>query len=93
MLGLLHRLTRREGLSLAVAHVDHGLREGSNAEGEMVRATAGELKLPFAMRRLELDAGPGLPARARLARHAALREMADEADCSVVALRNEPLPR
>lgn len=86
MLGLLHRLAHREGLWLGVAHVDHGLREASRREAQLVARVSDELGLEFATRRLELPSGPGLPARARQARHAALREMADGFSATTIAL-------
>lgn len=86
LLGLLARLARRERLHLHVAHVDHGLRVGSPADAELVRDVAGELDLPVSVHRLELAAGPGIPARARRARRRALVEVARSTGAGVVAL-------
>ena len=86
LLGLLERLSRREGLRLSVAHVHHGLREASDAEASACQRLADRLGLPFACRRLELTRGPALPERARDARHRALVEMADAAGSSFIAL-------
>lgn len=86
LLGLLHCLAPSLSLRLAVGHVDHGLRPESEAEALGVRALAQRLDLPFFCRRVALCRGPGLPARARDARRDALREQADQAGASVIAL-------
>jgi tRNA(Ile)-lysidine synthase len=86
-LGLLSLLSRSERLELTVAHVDHGLRPASAAEGDLVAALADRLELGCVRARLGLEPGPGLPARARLARRAALEQQAAvcEADAIVLA--------
>jgi tRNA(Ile)-lysidine synthase len=73
-LGLLTLLRRSEGLELCVGHVDHGLRAESPAEAELVADTAAALGLRCVRARLELERGPGLPARARDGRRAALED-------------------
>ncbi|MEZ4383174.1 MAG: tRNA lysidine(34) synthetase TilS [Nannocystaceae bacterium] len=86
LLGLLELVAAKLAVELAVAHVDHGLREGSADEAAAVVALArgrGHLALS---RRLELAAGAGLPARARDARRAALVQMSEEAGCATIAL-------
>jgi tRNA(Ile)-lysidine synthase len=48
LLDILHRLAPDWGLSLHVAHLNHGLRPGAaEAEAERVRAEAGKRGLPF----------------------------------------------
>lgn len=86
MLGLLDRLSRREGLTLVLGHVDHGLRAESAQEAEEVAALASSLALSCERVRLQLKRGPGLAARARDARHAALREMAALSGSELIAL-------
>ncbi|MCB9712831.1 MAG: tRNA lysidine(34) synthetase TilS [Myxococcales bacterium] len=86
LLGLLHAIADRDALRLSVGHVDHGLRPESGDEAARVASIAERLGLPFAVDRLELAAGPGLPARARDARLAALREQAAQQGARVVAL-------
>src|SRR5690606_5087811 len=76
-LGLLLILRRSEGLELAVGHVDHGLRPESHAEAQGVEDLARALGLSCFVTRVELEPGPGLPARARQARQLALRNQAE----------------
>lgn len=84
--GLCHLLAGPEALRLAIGHVDHGLRPESADEAAGVARLASRLGLPFAARRLTLAPGPGLPARAREARRAALLELAGEFGAPAVAL-------
>jgi tRNA(Ile)-lysidine synthase len=60
------------GLRVTAIHVDHGLRAGSAAEAEVVRANAFRLGAAFRSERIRLDDGPNLEARARDARYAVL---------------------
>ena len=60
------------GLEVTAVHVDHGLREGSTAEAEIVRANALHLGAKFRAERVHLLDGPNLEARAREARYAVL---------------------
>jgi hypoxanthine phosphoribosyltransferase len=53
-------------------HVDHGLRAGSSAEAGVVAEAAERLGARFESRRVSLDPGPNLEARARAARFAVL---------------------
>lgn len=86
LLGLLHLLAGPDRLRLAVGHVDHGLRPASADEAALVQRQAERLGVPVAVTRLRLAPGPGLPARARHARRAALRAQAQAAGASWVAL-------
>lgn len=86
LLGLLCLLAPRERLRLSVGHVDHALRASSADEAALVRHVAEDRGLPFALDRLDLPPGPGLPARARQARRAALREQARRQGADFVAL-------
>ena len=86
LLGLLALLRGSEGLVLTVAHVDHGLRPEAEAEARLVTSLATRVDAPVRHRRLTLAGGPGLAARARAQRRAALLEIAGEVDASWVAL-------
>ena len=65
-------LTRLAGCEAKAVYVDHGLRPGTDFEAEVVEAAARGLGAEFEVRRVEVDDGPNLEARARDARHAAL---------------------
>lgn len=60
------------GLVVTAVHVDHGLRAGSAAEAEVVRANADRLGAAFRSERVHVVDGPNLEARARDARYAVL---------------------
>lgn len=77
LLGLLALIAEADRLELTVGHVDHGIREDSRRDAEHVAGLAAGLGLASRVTRLELAAGAGLPARARDARRAALRAMAE----------------
>lgn len=87
LLGLLGLVTDADRLLLSVGHVDHGLRAASADEANHVQRVSERLGVACAVQRLELDGGaPGLPARARQARHAALRTMAEACGAARVVL-------
>ena len=60
---------------VGVASIDHGLRPSSEAEVESVRGLATKLGLPFHTACLGLPSGPGMEARARKGRYAALEAL------------------
>lgn len=86
LVGLVAALAPRDRPRLAIGHVDHGLRPDSGADAAAVVALARRLGLPCGVRSLSLPPGPGLPARAREARRAALLDLAREAGAAFVAL-------
>jgi tRNA(Ile)-lysidine synthase len=85
-LGLLMLLRRSEGLELVVGHVDHGLRAESRAEAEHVEQVAAALELTYRCTRLDLSPGPGIPARARAGRRAALDEQREACGATAIVL-------
>ena len=60
------------GCEPTAVHVDHGLRDGSAAEADIVAQAADRLGVPSRSVRVEVGEGPNLEARARAARYAAL---------------------
>jgi tRNA(Ile)-lysidine synthase len=60
------------GLDVTAVHVDHGLRDGSAEEAEVVAAASTGYGAAFRAERVEVGAGPNLEARARAARRAVL---------------------
>ena len=60
------------GLDVTAVHVDHGLREGSGAEAEVVSSAASTLGAGFRAERVAVAPGGDLEARARAARRAVL---------------------
>jgi tRNA(Ile)-lysidine synthase len=84
-LARLHRLFR---IRLAVFHFDHRLRKGSEEDGRYVRRQAERLGLPFELREAA-DAparGQSPEAWARLARYAALTQVATDLGADRAAL-------
>lgn len=85
LLALSAGLARSGRLVPVAAHVDHGLRPGSAAEGDAVEALSARLGVPCLRRTLALPLGAALADRARTARYAALADAASQARCHFVA--------
>jgi tRNA(Ile)-lysidine synthetase-like protein len=83
----LARLAPPRGLTLTIAHVDHGLRPGSDAEAAYVAKLAEARGLHFHALRVTVDVpkSASLQDRARAARHAALRGLAADLDATAIA--------
>ena len=74
LLDLLHRARDQLGLSIVVAHVDHGISSDSRTVGQSVGKLAGKYGLPFET--VELHLGPAASeTEARRARYAWLRDV------------------
>ncbi len=65
-------LATAAGLAVTAIHVDHGLRPGSPAEAETVAAAARRFGSAFEARRVQLEPGANVEARARDARYGVL---------------------
>ena len=65
-------LAGEAGLEVTAWHVDHGLRPSSRVDAEAARAIAARLGAAFELRRVHVEPGPNLEARARGARYGAL---------------------
>ena len=59
-------------LDVTAVHVDHGLREGSQSEAEVVENACGRFGAAFVAKSVVVAPGPNLEARAREARYAVL---------------------
>ena len=81
----LARLAPPRNLQLVVAHVDHGLRPGSDAEAAHVERLASHCGLPFRAVSVHVEPGSSLQDRARTARHQALRQLAKELGATAIA--------
>ena len=86
LVGLMLLARRHHRLELSLGHVNHGLRSESLEEATLVRRMAQRLELPLRITELSLEKGPSLPARARDARRAALREQAQATGAEIIAL-------
>jgi hypoxanthine phosphoribosyltransferase len=60
------------GCDVTAIHVDHGLRDGSAADADVVAAAAGRFGARFEARTVDVRPGPNLEARARVARFSVL---------------------
>ncbi len=76
-MALLHMVSRRKGLDLVVAHLDHGIRPDSSKDRKLVQAVAKKYGLPFVYEEARL--GPGASeATARTARYDFLRRVREQ---------------
>src|SRR3982751_2993891 len=83
MLSVLARLAPTLRYRLSAHGVDHGLRSEAGSELDKAQALATKLGVPFARTQLALARGGNLQARARTARYAALREVAQPEDAVI----------
>lgn len=65
-------LAVHHGLEATAIHVDHGLRAGSECEADLVERCARDVGASFEARRVVVEPGPNVEARARAARYATL---------------------
>lgn len=89
LLHLLVRYARGRNLSLAVGHLDHGLRRGSRTDRKFVEKLARQLALPCLSDRREVDAlrrrGESPEEASRRIRRAFLKEAAGRAGADLIA--------
>ena len=69
-------LASAAGCVVTAIHVDHGLRDGSSLEADVVERTARQFGAAFTSVRVTVEDGPNLEARARAARYEVLGEAA-----------------
>lgn len=87
LLHILHSL----GYTLAVGHLDHGLRPEAGADAEAVRTFAGNLDIPFFIKKVDTnqyaqDQGMSIEEAARDLRYRFLFEKAEEVGAQAVAV-------
>jgi tRNA(Ile)-lysidine synthetase-like protein len=82
-MALLDMLSNTEGLQLVVAHFEHGIREDSDQDRELVEEAARRYALPFVFERGHLGAGAS-EAVAREARYVFLRRIMKERGASAI---------
>lgn len=73
-MALLHALQQQPGIKLTVAHLDHGIREDSAEDRQLVQAAAREYGVPFVYHEARLGAGTS-EADARAARYSFLHQV------------------
>ncbi len=78
MLGALSQLAPELGFALEAASVDHGLRAEAKLDLEIARQQAASMEVPFHALAVQVGEGASVQAHARLARYAALSELARE---------------
>jgi tRNA(Ile)-lysidine synthase len=88
LLHLLHAMRARLGISLAVAHLNHGLRgRAAGDDARFVENLAGRLGLAFHGEHVLLDSSRGsVEERGRRARYAFFKELAEEYGYTKIAL-------
>ena len=72
------------GLAPIAVHVDHGLRPGSAEDALVVAEAAGALGVRWQSVAITMEAGGNLEARARDARYAALRSVAEAVEATMI---------
>jgi tRNA(Ile)-lysidine synthetase-like protein len=82
-MALLHMLQARPGLKLTVAHFDHGIRDDSQEDRQLVQAAAENYGLPFAYHEGRLGAAAG-EANARQARYRFLRQIQQDSGAAAI---------
>jgi tRNA(Ile)-lysidine synthase len=86
-LRVLHHLAPELGLTLSVAHLDHGVRgEAARQDAEFVERLAGTLGLPFDLGHWQPERPGHFESRARAARYRWLMEIASNRNATAVAV-------
>lgn len=91
LLSLLAGLGRHDGFEVRAVHVNHGVRDASAAEAEVVRSVARSIGVELHVRRVSVDGlarhgGVGREEAMRRERYRAFAEVAVAADAGLVAL-------
>lgn len=91
LLHLLHAVAPALQLTLTAAHLDHAIRPKSCDDADFVRSLCTRLQIPLLSERIDVPALAqgkkiGLEEAGRVARLAFLHRVAEEHDCSLIAL-------
>ena len=86
LLRVLCALRGENGLRLAAAYVNHGLREAAREEEAFCADLCRSMQIPLLIRRVRVEDRGSPEAAARAARYDALRDAMAEADCATLAL-------
>ena len=73
-------------LDVTAVYVDHGLRDGTDHDADVVRKAAAEVGAGFRVVRVEVDGSANVEARARDVRYAALGRAADDANAVAILI-------
>lgn len=82
-MALLHLLAKQPGVSLIVAHFDHGIRKDSHLDRQLVQTVAKQYQLPFVYDKIELGFNAS-EALARKARYKFLHTVREASNASAI---------
>lgn len=83
---LLKDLNKNEMFNIACVHVNHGLRESADRDEKHVRQFCDQFGLPLKIKKIYVEAGGSLEAKAREARYQAFYEVKEEIQADVLVL-------
>jgi len=86
LLHVLALMRQQTGHTVVAAGIDHGLRAEANAELQIAADLAKQLDVRFVTGRVRVERGSNLQERARLARHQALQQIAEQHGAPRIAL-------
>ena len=87
LLHSLHSLSQKLGISIHVAHLDHGIRETSRRDAEFVKKVCEDMGVPFTIERVEVkkERGESLEEAARRVRYSFLERVRKETGSDLIA--------
>ena len=87
LLHSLHSLSPEIGISIHVAHLDHGIRENSRRDAEFVKKVCEDMGVPFTIERIEVrkERGESLEEAARRVRYSFLERVRKETKADLIA--------
>ena len=85
LLLLLHKLSLKKGIYLVCCHVHHGLRKTADRDAIYVQRLCEELRIPFVLKKVEINTDSNIEAQARAARYDALNSVMLKNNIDVIA--------